>query len=106
MSVAELKAPVLEREHQQTMLAICLTMTAGYLDGYGLLVLGSYVSFMSGKTTMAGGRIGQGNLLAALSPAIPFLLVVGGGFAANVITHFPFRYSRFVLLLLLSSLCF
>jgi uncharacterized membrane protein YoaK (UPF0700 family) len=97
MSVAELKAPALEREHQQTMLAICLTMTAGYLDGYGLLVLGTYVSFMSGNTTMTGVRIGQGNLLAALSPAIAVLSFLAGSFAANLITHSQLRYARSVL---------
>jgi uncharacterized membrane protein YoaK (UPF0700 family) len=97
MSVAELKAPVLEREHQQTMLGICLTMTAGYLDGYGLLVLGTYVSFMSGNTTMTGVRLGQENLLAALSPAIAVLSFVVGGFAANLITSSPLRYARCVL---------
>jgi uncharacterized membrane protein YoaK (UPF0700 family) len=97
MSVAELKAPVQEREHQQTMLAICLTMTAGYLDGYSLLVLGTYVSFMSGNTTMAGVRIGQGNLLAALSPAIAVLSFFAGSFAANLITHSQLRHARSVL---------
>src|SRR5258705_3360579 len=97
MSVAELKAPVLEREHQQTMLAICFTMTAGYLDGYSLLVLGTYVSFMSGNTTMAGVRIGQGNLLAALSPAIAVLSFFAGSFAANLITHSQLRLARSVL---------
>ena len=104
MSVAELKAPVLEREHQQTMLAICLTMTAGYLDGYGLLVLGSYVSFMSGNTTMAGVRIGQGNLLAALSPAIAVLSFLAGSFAANLITHSPLRHAHSVLFGVITAL--
>ena len=33
-----------------------LTLIAGYLDGYGLLVVGTYVSFMSGNTTTAGSR--------------------------------------------------
>ena len=32
-------------------LAVFLALVAGYLDGYGLLVLGTYVSFMSGNTT-------------------------------------------------------
>ena len=40
-------------------LAIFLALIAGYLDGYGLLVLGTYVSFMSGNTTIAGLRSGQ-----------------------------------------------
>src|SRR5258708_18275666 len=104
MSVAELKAPVLEREHQQTMLAICLTMTAGYLDGYGLLVLGTYVSFMSGNTLTTGVRIGQGNLLAALSPAIAVLSFLAGGFAGNLITNSRLRYARCVLFGVIAAL--
>jgi Protein of unknown function (DUF1275) len=39
--------------------AVFLALVAGYLDGYGLLFLGTYVSFMSGNTTFAGlkGRL-------------------------------------------------
>jgi len=104
MSVVELKAPVLEREHHQSMLAICLTMTAGYLDGYGLFALGTYVSFMSGNTTMTGVGIGQGNLLAALSPAIAVLSFVVGSFAANLITHSPLRHAHSVLFGVIAAL--
>jgi uncharacterized membrane protein YoaK (UPF0700 family) len=57
MSIAELEAAALEREHHERMLTICLTMTAGHVDGYGLLVLGTFVSFLSGNTTMTGVRI-------------------------------------------------
>jgi hypothetical protein len=32
------------------MMAVFIAMTAGYLDGYGLLFLKTYVSFMSGNT--------------------------------------------------------
>ena len=104
MNIAELKASVPERELQQKILAVCLTTTAGYLDGYGLQVLGTYVSFMSGNTTMAGVRIGQGNLLAALSPAIALLSFVVGGFAANLITNSPLRYARCVLFGVIAAL--
>jgi uncharacterized membrane protein YoaK (UPF0700 family) len=40
-------------------LAVFLALVAGYLDGYGLLVLGTYVSFMSGNTTFAGLKSGR-----------------------------------------------
>ena len=49
-----------------------------YLDGYGLLVVGTYVSFMSGNTTMAGLKIGEVDFLAALSPVIAFACFVTG----------------------------
>src|SRR5258708_9072657 len=94
MSVAELKAPVLEREYQQTMLAICRTMSAGYLDGYGLLVLGTYVSFMSGNTTITGLRSGQHNFHAALPSAIAVLSFVTGSFVGNLVSQSRLRYSH------------
>jgi uncharacterized membrane protein YoaK (UPF0700 family) len=54
----------------QWALAILLGLIAGYLDGYGLLFLGVYVSFMSGNTTVAGLRTGQASFHAALPSAI------------------------------------
>jgi hypothetical protein len=41
----------------QWAVAIFLALIAGYLDGYGLLVLGTSVSFMSGNTTTTGLKI-------------------------------------------------
>jgi hypothetical protein len=45
--------PHLGETRAQWALAIFLALTAGYLDGYGLLFLGVFVSFMSGNTTTA-----------------------------------------------------
>jgi uncharacterized membrane protein YoaK (UPF0700 family) len=45
---------VLDETRVKWALAVFLALVAGYLDGYGLLVLGTYVSFMSGNTTLAG----------------------------------------------------
>jgi uncharacterized membrane protein YoaK (UPF0700 family) len=104
MSIAELEAAALEREHHERMLTICLTMTAGHVDGYGLLVLGTFVSFLSGNTTMTGVRIGQANLLAALSPAIAVLSIVAGSSVANLITNFPLRCAHCVLSGLVTAL--
>jgi uncharacterized membrane protein YoaK (UPF0700 family) len=104
MSVVELKTSVLEREQHQKLLAVCLTMTAGYVDGYGLLVLGTYVSFMSGNTTMTGVMIGKGSLLAALSPAIAVLSFVAGSFAANLVIHSPLRHAHCALLGLIAAI--
>src|ERR1700740_2910934 len=56
-------------ERIRTALASCVVLAVGYLDGYGLLVLGTYVSFMSGNSTMTGVSAGQGNWAAALTPA-------------------------------------
>jgi uncharacterized membrane protein YoaK (UPF0700 family) len=75
-------------------LAIFLALIAGYLDGYGLLVLGTYVSFMSGNTTFAGLRGGQDNFHAALPSAIAVLCFVTGSFLGNLFGQSRLRYSH------------
>ena len=75
-------------------LAVFLALVAGYLDGYGLLVLGTYVSFMSGNTTFAGLKIGQGNFQAALPSAIAVLFFVTGSFLGNIFSQSRLRYSH------------
>jgi uncharacterized membrane protein YoaK (UPF0700 family) len=75
-------------------LAIFLALIAGYLDGYGLLVLGTYVSFMSGNTTMTGLRSGQDNFHAALPSAIAIVSFVTGSFLGNLFTESKLRYSH------------
>lgn len=78
----------------QWSLAILLALVAGYLDGYGLLVLGTYVSFMSGNTTIAGLRGGQHNFHAALPSAIAIAFFVTGSFLGNLFTQCRRRYSH------------
>jgi uncharacterized membrane protein YoaK (UPF0700 family) len=78
----------------QSVLAIFLAMIAGYLDGYGFLFLGVYVSFMSGNTTMTGLRSGQDNFHAALPSAIAVLSFVTGSFLGNVFSQSKSRYSH------------
>ena len=75
-------------------LAVFLAVVAGYLDGYGLLVLGTYVSFMSGNTTFAGLKSGQGNFRAALPSAIAVMSFVAGSFLGNLLTQSRLRYSH------------
>jgi uncharacterized membrane protein YoaK (UPF0700 family) len=75
-------------------LAVFLALIAGYLDGYGLLVLGTYVSFMSGNTTTIGLRSGQGNFHAALPSAVAALSFVTGSFLGNLFTQSRLRYSH------------
>ena len=79
------------------MLAICLAVIAGYVDAYGLLAYGIYVSFMSGNTTQTGSMTGQGRLLAALPSALAILFFVAGSFAGTWLTHSRLRHSRQVL---------
>jgi uncharacterized membrane protein YoaK (UPF0700 family) len=75
-------------------LAAFLALMAGYLDGYGLLVLGTYVSFMSGNTTTAGLMSGQDNFHAALPPAIAVLFFVTGSFLGTLLSQSRLRHSH------------
>ena len=78
----------------RSAVAIFLAMIAGYLDGYGFLFLGTYVSFMSGNTTSAGLRSGQDNFRAALPSAIAVLSFVTGSFFGNFFSQSKSRYSH------------
>jgi uncharacterized membrane protein YoaK (UPF0700 family) len=85
---------VLDDTRVKWALAVFLALVAGYLDGYGLLVLGTYVSFMSGNTTFAGLKSGQGNFQAAFPPAIAVLSFVTGSFLGNLLSQSRLRYSH------------
>jgi uncharacterized membrane protein YoaK (UPF0700 family) len=91
-------------ERWQLASAIFLALIAGYVDGYGLLFLGTYVSFMSGNTTSVGLRIGQGNFRAALPPAIAVLSFVAGSFVGNFLTKSKLGHSHRAIFGLIASL--
>jgi uncharacterized membrane protein YoaK (UPF0700 family) len=74
--------------------AICLALVAGYVDGYGLRVLNTYVSFMSGNTTFAGLEAGQGKLMAALPASLAIAGFLAGSFAGNWVSHSEYRQTR------------
>src|ERR1022692_3495504 len=74
--------------------AVLLALLAGYLDGYGLLFLKTYVSFMSGNTTFTGLKSGQGNFEAALPSALAIVFFVTGSFLGNLFTQSKLRYSH------------
>jgi uncharacterized membrane protein YoaK (UPF0700 family) len=75
-------------------LAICLALVAGYVDAYGLIAYGTYVSFMSGNTTQTGTMTGQGKLAAALPSAVAIVFFVVGSLAGTWIAHSGLRHSR------------
>ena len=104
MKLAAPPIQALVSERNQKILAHCLAFTAGYIDGYGLLVLGIFVSFMSGNTTMAGVRAGQENIAAALAPAIAIVGFVAGSLIATLITHSGVRHTHRVLFSLIGVL--
>ena len=88
----------------QWALAVFLALVAGYLDGYGLLFLGTYVSFMSGNTTLAGLKSGQGNFPTALPSAIAIVFFVTGSFLGNLLTQSRLRYSHRMIFALIAAL--
>ena len=92
------------KERIEQALGSCMALSAGYLDGYGLVVLGTYVSFMSGNTTMTGVRAGQGNFAAALIPGIAIVGFVAGSAAGTVITHVRRRHAPWLVFLLIAAL--
>jgi uncharacterized membrane protein YoaK (UPF0700 family) len=74
--------------------AVTLALVAGHVDGYALRVFGIYVSFMSGKTTMAGIESGQRHFLIALIPALAIAGFVLGSFVGNWFAHSQVRHSQ------------
>jgi uncharacterized membrane protein YoaK (UPF0700 family) len=80
-------------------LATALALIAGYVDAYGIVALGVYVSFMSGNTTQAAAQTGQGHFVAALPSAVAITFFVFGNFAGALLTHSAgVRRSRWALL--------
>ena len=88
-----MKLPLYETRVQWAT-AVFLALIAGYLDGYGLLFLKTYVSFMSGNTTFTGLKSVQGNFQAALPSAIAIVFFVTGGFLGTLFTQSKLRYSH------------
>jgi uncharacterized membrane protein YoaK (UPF0700 family) len=92
------------KQRIERALAACMTLSAGYLDGYGLLALGTYVSFMSGNTTMTGVKTGQGALFAALIPATAIVSFVAGSGVGSLIKQSRLRRPATTILILISVL--
>jgi uncharacterized membrane protein YoaK (UPF0700 family) len=82
--------------------AALLAMMAGYLDGYALLFLKTYVSFMSGNTTTAGLRSGQGDFHAAIPAAIAIVFFVAGSFLAGSMLQSKLRHAHRVVFALIA----
>ncbi|MEI9887130.1 MAG: YoaK family protein [Rhizomicrobium sp.] len=74
---------------RQEFTAMALAAIAGFVDAYGIVRYGTYLSFMSGNTTQAGYHTGLGDfavLPLLLTGIAGFLL---GSFAGNYYGH-PF----------------
>jgi len=78
----------------QEWLAVGLAMIAGFVDAYGIITYDTYLSFMSGNTTQAGYRTGQGDCWAAMPSALAIVFFVGGSFAGTLLAHSGVRWIR------------
>ena len=82
------------RARSEERLAAGLATIAGFVDAYGIITLGVYVSFMSGNTTQAGYETAQGAFRAAALSALAILFFVLGSFAATLLAEFGGRHPR------------
>jgi uncharacterized membrane protein YoaK (UPF0700 family) len=75
--------------------AIALALIAGYLDAFGYLTLGTYVSFMSGNTTQAGCKLAGENFGESVFLLLAVISFVTGVFAGTLLSHCrAFQYRR------------
>jgi uncharacterized membrane protein YoaK (UPF0700 family) len=75
-------------------LAAALAMIAGFIDAYGFITYGVYVSFMSGNTTQTGYQAAERAFGPASLSALAILFFVGGSFAGALLTQFAGRHGR------------
>lgn len=90
--------------HGRKSLAVCLAVIAGYVDAYGFITFGTFVSFMSGNTTHAGSDIGGGFLKAAIPAVLAIISFVAGVFAATLLVRSRLRRPRFALYIIIAAL--
>jgi len=78
-------------------LAATLALIAGFVDAYGMITYGVFVSFMSGNTTQTGYQTAEGAFGPASLSALAILFFVVGSFAGTLLVEFAGRYARRVL---------
>jgi uncharacterized membrane protein YoaK (UPF0700 family) len=96
MAASHESTPVVDRVTviAQERLAVTLGILAGYVDAYGIMTYGTYLSFMSGNTTQTGYESGQGNLSCAAPAFLAIVFFVLGVFTGASFLHGGTRLSR------------
>jgi uncharacterized membrane protein YoaK (UPF0700 family) len=79
---------------REERLAAALATIAGFVDAYGLIAYGVYVSFMSGNTTQTGYQTAEGAFGPAALSALAILFFVGGSLAGTLLVEFAGRLAR------------
>ncbi len=76
------------------LLAAALAMIAGFIDAYGMITYGVFVSFMSGNTTQTGYKAAEGAFGPASLSALAILFFVSGAFAGTLLVQAAGRFAR------------
>ena len=69
-------------------------MIAGFIDAYGMITYGVFVSFMSGNTTQTGYQAAEGAFGPASLAALAILFFVAGAFAGTLLVQSAGRFAR------------
>jgi uncharacterized membrane protein YoaK (UPF0700 family) len=69
-------------------------MIAGFVDAYGMITYGVFVSFMSGNTTQTGYQAAEGAFGLASLSALAILFFVVGAFAGTLLVQAAGRFAR------------
>jgi uncharacterized membrane protein YoaK (UPF0700 family) len=79
-------------------------MIAGYVDAYGYLTYQTFLSFMSGNTTITGYTLGQRHLAAALPSLVAIVGFVGGATVGVALPHAHERQTRRIAFAIVAAL--
>jgi uncharacterized membrane protein YoaK (UPF0700 family) len=82
------------RTRNAELLAAALAMIAGFIDAYGMITYGVFVSFMSGNTTQTGYETAEGAFSLASLSALAILFFVLGAFAGTLLVQSAGRLAR------------
>lgn len=75
------------RARSAERLAAALATIAGFIDAYGMITYGVFVSFMSGNTTQTGYQAAEGLFGPAALSGVAILFFVIGAFAGTLIVQ-------------------
>ena len=98
-SLSALEAQAVDRSpraqaRNAELLAAALAMIAGFIDAYGMITYGVFVSFMSGNTTQTGYQTAEGAFGPAALSALAILFFVIGSFAGTLLVQAAGRLAR------------
>ncbi len=88
----------------EARLAALLATVAGFIDAYGIIAYGVFVSFMSGNTTQTGYQAAEGDFGPASASALAILFFVIGTFAGALLLEPVGRPARRLVFALVAAI--